>query len=48
MAQSDPATQVYNLVKDQVSHFEDHSKALMELLDEVGKIHPFITGTSSA
>ena len=29
-------------MKDQVSNFVQHSKVLMNVLDEVGKAHPFI------
>ena len=41
-AQSDTASQMYSVVKDQVSNFVQHSKVLMNVLDEVGKAHPFI------
>ena len=42
VAQSDAATQALGFVKDQVSNFVQHSKVLMNVLDEVGKAHPFI------
>ncbi|KAI0699891.1 hypothetical protein C8T65DRAFT_296383 [Cerioporus squamosus] len=41
-AQSDAASQVYTVVKDQVSNFAHHSKVLMDVLDKVAKAHPFI------
>lgn len=45
-AQSDTASQVYSVVKDQVSNFAQHSKTLMNVLDAVGDVHPFIKRTS--
>ncbi|RPD68335.1 hypothetical protein L226DRAFT_346944 [Lentinus tigrinus ALCF2SS1-7] len=42
IAQSDAATQVLSIVKDQVSNFAQNSKVLMNVLDELGKAHPFI------
>lgn len=32
----------YNIVKEQVSHFAEKSRDIVLLLDEVGKVHPFI------
>ena len=45
-AQSDTASQMYSVVKDQVSNFAHHSKTLMNVLDAVGEVHPFIKRTS--
>ncbi|KAI0699900.1 hypothetical protein C8T65DRAFT_296564 [Cerioporus squamosus] len=42
IAQGDTATQAFSFVKDQVSNFAQHSKVLMNVLDELGKAHPFI------
>ncbi|RPD72434.1 hypothetical protein L226DRAFT_154051 [Lentinus tigrinus ALCF2SS1-7] len=42
IAQSDAATQALSFVKDQVGNFVQHSKVLMNVLDELGKAHPFI------
>ncbi|RPD69596.1 hypothetical protein L226DRAFT_575426 [Lentinus tigrinus ALCF2SS1-7] len=42
IAQSHAATQVLSIVKDQVSNFAQNSKVLMNVLDELGKAHPFI------
>ncbi|KAJ6588597.1 hypothetical protein B0H19DRAFT_924176, partial [Mycena capillaripes] len=41
-AQSDTANVAYSIIKDQVSQFVENSKILVNVLDEVGKIHPFI------
>lgn len=43
-AQSDVADSTLSLVKQEVENFARTSKALMDVLDEVGKIHPFIAG----
>jgi hypothetical protein len=34
----------YALVKDQVSDFAENSKILMNVMDELGKAHPFVLG----
>jgi len=40
------ATTAFTMVKDQVSSFAEKSQTLMKVLDEVGKIHPFIQSMS--
>jgi len=40
------ATAAFSMVKDQVSLFAEKSQAVMKVLDEVGKLHPFIQGMS--
>ena len=40
------ASAAFNVVKEQVSHFVENSKALVGLLDEVGKAHPIILSMS--
>ena len=40
------ASAAFNVVKEQVSHFVENSKVLVDLLDEVGKVHPIIQGMS--
>ncbi|KAF8553591.1 hypothetical protein OG21DRAFT_1441706 [Imleria badia] len=36
------ASVAFSVVKDRVNHFVENSKMLMNALDEVGKVHPFI------
>ncbi|KAF8549417.1 hypothetical protein OG21DRAFT_1488548 [Imleria badia] len=36
------ASAAFSVVKDRVNHFVENSKMLMNALDEVGKVHPFI------
>ena len=36
----------YETIKTQLSHFVENSKALVKVLDEVGKVHPFIQSMS--
>ena len=38
------ASAAFSMVKDQVSSFAEKSQAVMKVLDEVGKFHPFIQG----
>lgn len=38
------ASAAFSIVKDRVNHFVENSKMLMNALDEVGKLHPFIQG----
>ena len=40
------ASQAFDTLKGQVSHFAETSKVLVTVLDEVGKVHPFIQGVS--
>ena len=40
------ASGAYDAIKTQVSHFVENSKALVKVLDEVGKVHPFIQSVS--
>jgi ABC-type uncharacterized transport system fused permease/ATPase subunit len=47
VAQNAMATAAFSMVKDQVSSFVERSQTLMHLLDEVGKVHPFIQSTST-
>ena len=42
----DVASQAFDTLKGQVSHFVETSKILVQVLDEVAKVHPFIQGTS--
>ncbi|KAI0646024.1 hypothetical protein C8Q79DRAFT_730049 [Trametes meyenii] len=42
LAQSDAAASTFSLIKEEVINFADTSKALMTVLDEVAKLHPFI------
>lgn len=42
--QSDIASDGFKLLNEQVNHFAEHSKIVMDALDEVSKIHPFIQG----
>ncbi|KAI0665852.1 hypothetical protein C8Q78DRAFT_1083428 [Trametes maxima] len=42
LAQSDGAQASFSLIKDEVINFADTSRALMTVLDEVAKLHPFI------
>ena len=42
LAQNAMATAAFSVVKDQVSSFVERSQALMSVLNEVGKVHPFI------
>ena len=42
----DVASQAFDTLKGQVSHFAETSKILVQVLDEVAKVHPFIQGTS--
>ena len=46
LAQNAMATAAFSMVKDQVSSFVERSQALMSVLDEVGKVHPFIQSMS--
>lgn len=46
VAQNAMATAAFSMVKDQVSSFVESSQALMNVLNEVGKVHPFIQSTS--
>lgn len=46
VAQNAMATAAFSMVKDQVSSFVERSQALMSVLDEVGKLHPFIQSMS--
>ena len=47
MAQSDAASQMYSVVKDEVSKFAHRSKVLMDLLDDVGNAYPFVKRMST-
>jgi hypothetical protein len=38
----------FDMIKDQVNHFAQNSKILLGVLDEVGKVHPFIQSMSSS
>jgi LPS O-antigen subunit length determinant protein (WzzB/FepE family) len=40
------ATAAFSVVKDQITSFAENSKTLMKVLDEVGKVHPFIQSMS--
>ena len=40
------ASQAFDTLKGQVSHFTETSKILAKVLDEVSKVHPFIQGVS--
>jgi len=40
------ASAAFSMVKDQVSSFVERSQTLMSVLDEVGKVHPFIQSMS--
>ena len=42
----DVASQAFDTLKGQVSHFAETSKVLVQVLDEVAKVHPFIQGVS--
>ena len=46
VAQNAMATAAFSVVKEQVSSFVERSQALMGVLDEVGKLHPFIQSMS--
>ncbi|KAF5347531.1 hypothetical protein D9758_014525 [Tetrapyrgos nigripes] len=39
---SDTTSDAFSLVKDGISNFEENSKLLISVLDEVAKVHPFI------
>ncbi len=45
--QSDIASDGFKLLKDQVNHFAEHSKIVMDALDEISNIHPFVQGMCS-
>jgi len=40
------ASEAFNAIKEQVSHFAENSKILMDALNEIGKVHPFIQSMS--
>ena len=46
VAQNAMASAAFSMVKDQVSSFVERSQTLMAVLDEVGKLHPFIQSMS--
>lgn len=46
LAKNTMATAAFSMVKDQVSSFAERSETLMKVLDEVGKVHPFIQSMS--
>ena len=37
----------FTAIKDEVGNFVENSKIMMKVMDEVGKIHPFIQGDLS-
>ena len=39
-------SETFDTIKSQVSHFVENTKALVEVLDTVGKVHPFIQSVS--
>jgi hypothetical protein len=43
-SKSDTAAASFSLVKDHVAVFVEHSTLVISVLDEVAKIHPFISG----
>jgi hypothetical protein len=43
-SRSDTAAASFALVKDHVAAFVEHSTLVVHILDEVAKIHPFISG----
>lgn len=46
-AMQDPvAAKAVDMIKSEVSNFAKNSESLVKLLDEVGKMHPFIQGGS--
>lgn len=38
------ASAEFSIVKDQLNNFVENSTILMSVLDDVGKVHPFIQG----
>ena len=47
-ARSDSASASFSLVKDNVAAFVEHSTLVVHILDEVAKIHPFVSGKYQA
>lgn len=39
-------SETFHTIKSQVNHFAENTKALVEVLDMVGKVHPFIQSVS--
>lgn len=44
--QSIVASEAFNTVKSQVGHFAENCERLVKVLDEVGKVHPFVQSVS--
>jgi hypothetical protein len=47
MAKAVISSAEFHMVKDQVSNFVENSNMLVGVLDEIGKVHPFIQGQFS-
>ena len=48
MTQVAMASPAFTILKDQVSNFAENTKILVSVLDDLGKMHPFIQGPSIA
>jgi hypothetical protein len=45
MTQAAMALPQFSILKDQVSNFAENTKILVNVLDDLGKMHPFIQGS---